>query len=314
METVKDITRIPATEGFAQGASALEAVPASAGVTSALPMGPDALGAPASPLPLTVPVRDYPCNPWALPPVDVEAGEYRMRFARTREDLEEVCRLRFEVYNLEMNEGLESSFESGMDVDDFDAQCHHLMVIHRASGRLTGTYRMQTGPMALLRNGFYSSTEFELAAFPRDFLDRCVEVGRACIHREHRNGRVLQLLWKGLARYMDWNGKRFLFGCCSLASQDAAEGRALYQRLSLLDYLHPDLHAMPLPDFACEANPLAVLDAPQPQLPRLFEGYLNLGGRICGEPALDRRFKTIDFLVVLDIRDMSPGIFRKMLA
>jgi putative hemolysin len=259
-------------------------------------------------------VKEYPCNPGGIPPVDVEAGEYRVRFARSREDLDEVCRLRFEVYNLEMDEGLESSFEIHRDIDEFDAQCHHLMVIHRATGRLAGTYRMQTGSMAQLRKGFYSASEFDLSAFPRDFLDRCVEVGRACIHREHRNGRVLQLLWKGLARYMDWNGKRWLFGCCSLASQEAAEGRALYQRLALLDYLHAGLRAAPLPGYACEAPALAVLDAKQPQMPRLFEGYLNLGGRICGEPALDRRFKTIDFLVVLDIRAMPPGIYRKMLA
>lgn len=261
-----------------------------------------------------LPYRGYPCNPGALPQVDAESGEYRVQFARTRQDLEEVCRLRFEVYNLEMNEGLEASFATGLDTDEFDAQCHHLMVIHKSSGRLTGTYRMQTGPMAHLRKGFYSAGEFNLSALPRSFVDDCVEVGRACIHREHRNGRVLQLLWKGLARYMDWNGKRYLFGCCSLASQDAAEGCALYQRLSLLDYLHPELHAFPLPEYACEASPLAVIEALQPKMPRLFEGYLNLGGRICGEPALDRRFRTIDFLVVLDIRDMPPGVFRKMLA
>jgi putative hemolysin len=259
-------------------------------------------------------LKGYPCAPGALPPVDLESGEYVLRFARDDRDLDAVCRLRFEVYNLELDEGLESSFANERDMDEFDAQCHHLMVIHRTSGRLAGTYRMQTGPMARLRRGFYTATEFDISAFPRDFLDRCVEVGRACIHREHRNGRVLQLLWKGLARYMDWNGKRYLFGCCSLASQDAAQGRALYQRLALLDYLHPEFRALPLGDFACEAGALAVLEASQPEMPRLFQGYLNLGGRICGEPALDRRFRTIDFLVVLDIRGMAPNVFRRMLA
>lgn len=259
------------------------------------------------------PDAGYPCNPGGIPPVHVESGEYVLRFGHSPEDLDALCALRFEVYNLEMNEGLESSFETGRDIDEYDAQCHHLMVIHRSSGKCVGTYRMQTGPMALLRKGFYTASEFDLSAFPRDFLDRSVEVGRACIHREHRNGRVLQLLWRGLARYMDWNGKRHLFGCCSLPSQEAAEGIALYQRLKVLDYRHPDLFAPPRAEHACEAPALAVLEARQPQLPRLFEGYLNLGGRICGEPALDRRFKTIDFLVTLDIHDMAPGVFRKML-
>lgn len=261
-----------------------------------------------------LPIRDYPCNPGGIPPINVDSGEYLLRFARTREDLDAVCKLRFEVYNLEMGEGLDASFDTHRDIDEFDAQCHHLMVIHRSSGNVAGTYRIQTGAMALLRRGFYSQQEFYLEEFPREFLDRCVEVGRACIGREHRNGRVLQLLWRGLARYLDWNGKRFLFGCCSLTSQDPAEGRALYERLVKMDQIHPSLYAVPRPDYACEAEPLAIMDAAQPRLPRLFEGYLNLGAMVCAEPALDRRFKTIDYLVVLDIQEMPEGVFRKMLA
>lgn len=263
---------------------------------------------------ILLPIREYPCNPGGIPPLRLEQGDYILRFARDGRDLDEVCRLRFQVYNLELREGLDSSYRTHRDFDEFDAQCHHLMVEHKATGLLAGTYRIQTGSMAMLRRGFYSSQEFDLDGFPREFLDRCVEVGRACIAREHRNGRVLQMLWKGLARYLDWNGKRYLFGCCSLTSQDPAEGRALFERLAALDHLHPALSARPKPGYACVATATAVLDAVHPRLPRLFEGYLNLGGLVCGEPALDRRFKTIDFLVVVDTQEMPQGMYRKMLA
>jgi len=40
--------------------------------------------------------------------------------------------------------------------------------------------------------------------------------------------------------------------------------------------------------------------------PRLLLAYLNLGARICGEPALDYEFKTIDFLTFLDPESMPP--------
>lgn len=261
-----------------------------------------------------LPIRDYPCNRGGIPPTVVDSGEYLLRFAQSREDLDAVCRLRFEVYNLEMGEGLESSFNTSRDIDEFDSQCHHLMVLHRTTGAVVGTYRIQTGAMALLRRGFYSQQEFYLEEFPTSFLDGCVEVGRACIGREHRNGRVLQLLWRGLARYMDWNGKRHLFGCCSLTSQDPVEGRALYEKLVKADQIHPTLYAWPRPDYACEAGPLEILAAGIPKIPRLFEGYLNLGALVCAEPALDRQFKTIDFLVALDTHAMPEGVFRKMLA
>lgn len=258
-------------------------------------------------------IRNYPCNAGGIPPLALESGDYVLRFARSERDLDAVCRLRFEVYNLELNEGLDASYATGRDVDEFDAQCHHLMVERRQGGEAVGTYRIQTGSMASLRRGFYSAGEFDLSAFPEDFANRCVEVGRACIHRAHRNGRVLQLLWKGLARYLDWNGKRYLFGCCSLTSQDPAEGLALYRHLAALDHLHPVLRAVPLPEYACEAGAVAVLEAARPEIPRLFQGYLNLGGLVCGEPALDRRFKTIDYLVAVDTQAMPAGVYRKML-
>ncbi len=260
-----------------------------------------------------LPIREYPSNHGGIPPTTLESGEYILRFAKSGEDLDAVCRLRFEVYNLELGEGLDSSFDTSRDIDEFDSQCHHLMVIHRSSGSVVGTYRIQTGAMALLHRGFYSQQEFYLEEFPNSFLDVCVEVGRACIGREHRNGRVLQLLWRGLARYMDWNGKRHLFGCCSLTSQDPSEGLALYEKLMKADQIHPTLYAWPKPDYACVAEPIEILSAGTPRIPRLFEGYLNLGALVCGEPALDRHFKTIDFLVALDTHAMPEGVFRKML-
>jgi putative hemolysin len=263
---------------------------------------------------LPMALRQYPCNAGGIPPFLQESGDYVLRFAVDARDLDAVCKLRFEVYNLELNEGLDASFQTHRDVDEFDAQCHHLMVLHRLTGEAVGTYRIQTGAMASLRGGFYSAQEFDLSAFPNEFVDRCVEVGRACIHRGHRNGRVLQLLWKGLARYLDWNGKRYLFGCCSLTSQDPAEGRSLFRHLEALELLHPGLRAVPLPGYGCEAGPIAVMDAQRPEMPRLFQGYLNLGGLVCGEPAIDRRFKTIDYLVVVDTQEMPPGLYRKMLA
>ena len=84
--------------------------------------------------------------------------------------------------------------------------------------------------------------------------------------------------------------------------------------MAALDQLHDSLRAIPLPAFACETGPNPIPGAPCPEIPRLFQGYLNLGGLVCGEPALDRRFKTIDFLVMVDTQDMPAGIYRKMLA
>ena len=49
--------------------------------------------------------------------------------------------------------------------------------------------------------------------------------------------------------------------------------------------------------FACHGTAAAAA----PRIPRLLSAYLALGARICGAPAIDREFRTIDFLTWLDI-------------
>ncbi|MDH3224877.1 MAG: GNAT family N-acetyltransferase, partial [Gemmatimonadota bacterium] len=140
----------------------------------------------------------YPVAEDVLPQQDLRSGRYRLTFARSLDELRAVQRLRFEVFNLELGEGLESSFASGLDEDDLDDALHHLVIQDEESGRVVGTYRMQTAAMAAANDGFYSAREFDLSGFPLPMLDGAVEVGRACIAREHRSRRVLHLLWRGL--------------------------------------------------------------------------------------------------------------------
>jgi len=253
-------------------------------------------------------VRPYPCSPELIPDGTVERGPYALRFARSQAELEQVQRLRFEVFNLEMGEGLDQSFATGRDEDRFDPVCHHLLVLQPA-GRIIGTYRMQTGEMAQRNIGFYSADEFQLGGLPREIVGRAIEVGRACVALEYRNRHVLFLLWQGLAAYMLHNRKRYLFGCCSLTSQDPVLGRRVMDHLTTRGLVHPTVDVQPQPDWRCydDALPPPAPDAAadEVKLPKLFSLYLRYGAKVCGPPALDRYFKTIDYLVVLDLEDLS---------
>ncbi len=244
----------------------------------------------------------------------LERGDYRLHFATTAAELDALLRLRYDVYNLEMGEGLKESERTARDTDAFDAQCHHLFVQHKDSGECVGTYRLQTAAMARSGCGFYTDQEFRIGDLPEAVREDGVEVGRACVGRAHRNGHVLQLLWKGLANYLLWNGKRYLFGACSLSSQDPAEGVALYRELSTTGSLHPEIRVAPRAGWECRIEGSVPVVTQTPEVPRLLKGYLNLGGHVCGEPALDRAFKTIDYLVLLDIESMPPGLFRRFVA
>ena len=252
----------------------------------------------------------FPIAEESLPPDDVLSGGYRLTFVRSREQLAALQRLRFEVFNLELGEGLESSYGSGLDVDDLDEAMHHILISHGKSGEVVGTYRMQTAAMAAANCGFYSAREFDISGFPAAVVEDSVEVGRACIAREHRGRRVLHLLWSGLARYLTWNGKHRLFGCCSLTTQDGKIGNEVHARLARAGHLHPDVRAWPLPGFECGLHHEGGSPDEALEIPPLFRSYLNLGARICGPPAADRDFRTIDFLVLLDVRELEPHVYR----
>lgn len=257
---------------------------------------------------LTPPTGGYPPCPELLPAGVIEHGRYRVRFARLADELDAVLRLRYRVFNLELGEGLAASAATGRDEDAFDAACHHLLVEDAAAGAVVGTYRMQTAGMAAAGRGFYSAGEFDLSGLPAEVLGEAIEVGRACIAREHRNRQVLFLLWKGLARYLAATGTRYLFGCCSLTGQDPAEGLAVLAHLAARGLLHPRLSVTPRPGLECAGEPAAgsAPAAAPVELPTLFRTYLRYGGLVCGPPAIDFEFRTIDFLVLLDSAALDP--------
>ena len=136
---------------------------------------------------------------------------YRLRLAETAEDLRAAQTLRFLVFNLELNEGLESSFSTLRDEDPFDAICDHLLVENKTNGEIVGTYRLQSGSVAMKNRGFYSEQEFDFTPF-RPIHEQIVELGRACVHSDHRSLPVIGLLWQGISDYARQVGARYLVG------------------------------------------------------------------------------------------------------
>jgi putative hemolysin len=231
---------------------------------------------------------------------------YALRLASDGADIQAAQALRFEVFNLELDEGLTESYDTGLDVDPFDAVCDHLIVCDLTNARVVGTYRLQSGLRAHEALGYYSAQEFDFAPFEA-MRAQIIELGRACIHVDHRNFTVLNLLWKGIASYAQQRGARYLLGCSSLTSQDEAIGAAAYMRLK--PSLAPTAwHTRPLPAFECRLDSVS----PQaPRIPRLLSAYLALGAAICGPPAIDRQFRTIDFLTWLDLESPTLQALRK---
>ena len=240
----------------------------------------------------TTAVLEHACeNPLAT------TSLFRVALAESLDDLVACQRLRYLVFNCELGEGLDASTRTGLDRDHFDFICDHLMVTDASTGLLVGTYRMQTGYRAKGNLGFYGEELFDFGPF-ESIRSEILELGRACVHEAYRHTAVLNMLWKGIAKYAVSCGARYLIGCSSVRSQDENEGVALYEALREGYLVGPNLRTNPKPGHECHSTGIT---SNPPQPPRLFRAYLDVSARLCGPPAIDREFKTIDFLTLLDL-------------
>ena len=236
-------------------------------------------------------------------------GPYLVGLAKSDNILKEAFRLRYTVFNLELGEGLSQSHETGLDMDEFDAQMDHLILIHKETKQIIGTYRLQTVQSALKNKGLYSSREFNLT--PLSHLNSSlIECGRACVLKEHRNYNSILTLWRGIFFYLKEKKHQYLFGCCSINSQSTLDAINTENTIQHRDYHHESLRLL-----AQKNHKLNIHKEKEPiskslmKIPKLFRAYMKIGAKVISEPAIDRDFGTIDFLILLDSKNMKTPRF-----
>lgn len=247
--------------------------------------------------------------------IDFDAGEYRVKTAQTSFEVERALRLRYSIFLREL-QGKRLPF--ALDVDRHDFECDHLLIIRQSTGEVVGTYRLLC---SLFVDRFYSEGEFRLAPLLSEPHTK-LELGRACIHVEHRNGAVMQLLWRGVTEYMKATQARFLFGCSSVQSLEAEKLQDLLNRLDRFDAFdgvagieptakyHPDVHGMRFLPPNHHFPALSAEDAPL-EIPALIVGYLRAGAKLAALPAIDIDFSCVDLFTVLDFQNMNPAFRRR---
>ena len=235
-------------------------------------------------------------------------SRFVVEYARTMGELREAQRLRYAVFAEEMGARLTGP-ERGVDEDRFDAFCDHLLVRDATRGEVVGTYRILSPDAARETGGCYSSQEFDLARVEH-LLPRAVELGRSCIHPDHRTGAVISLLWGGLADYMIRGGYEYLIGCASVGLVDGGHSAAAVYREIAARHLAPLEYRV----FPRCPLPLAELDADVPgAVPPLLKGYLRLGAWVGGGPAWDPDFNTADLFILMPLARANPRYLRHYL-
>jgi putative hemolysin len=230
---------------------------------------------------------------------------YSIRIATEGAQVEAAQRLRHKVFAGELGANLHST-APGLDVDEFDAHCDHLIIREDNSGDVVGTYRMLPPNRS---SRLYAESEFDLSGLA-PLRHTLVEAGRSCVHPDHRTGAAINLMWAGIMRYMYLSGLNWVAGCASVPLDDGGATAAGVWRLA------QDRHLAPQAWRTRPRNPWPVpTDAPteggrRVVPPPLLKGYLRLGAWIGGAPAYDPDFAVADFFILLALDRIDPRYTR----
>ncbi len=227
--------------------------------------------------------------------VNIETNKYTLKTADNMDELIKLFHLRHLVFKGD---------ETQIDVDHIDSHCDHLLIIDNEGKNVVGTYRLIFGP------NFYSDSEFKLDNFKK-LPGKKLELGRACITENHRNGAVIDLLWKGIGKYQELTGAQYLFGCSSIFTVNPKEMAGLMQQMSEKGRYHDNLKIRPIDKYTHPKLGKAFGEPMAASLPPLLASYFMAGAKVHGTPAFDADFDCFDWFTVLDLNDVSSSYKRR---
>jgi putative hemolysin len=243
------------------------------------------------------------------------APRYTLLLSTDPELVEQAQRLRYDVFASEPGYAL-TGLTDQRDADRFDDHCDHLLVREDGSGELVGCYRMLPPAGAVAAGGLYTATEFDMSELD-GLRPSLVEMGRAVVREDHRNGAVVLLMWAGILAYLDRCGYDYVTGCVSVPIQGQPGDVAGSQVRGVRDFVlrrHPAPYSVrPYRPVVLDGRPLDEIASPgRVNVPPLMRGYLRLGAQICGEPAHDPDFGVADFLALLDKRQADTRYLKRL--
>jgi putative hemolysin len=241
--------------------------------------------------------------------IEKQTNQFSVAWCTDENELRAAQQLRYRVFGLEMGANLQTSLDQ-IDIDEYDTWCDHL-IVKNPSGEVVGTYRVLRPETAIKIGKIYSDSEFDLSSL-KHLRDRMIEVGRSCVDHDYRNGVVIMTLWSELAKFMIRNDYDHVLGCASVPMVDGGKmANRIYQHFLNSDAISNKFNVFPISPLPLMADAGAGADSLD--IPPLLKGYLRLGAKICGAPALDTQFNTADFLTLLSIEDIPKRYARHFL-
>jgi putative hemolysin len=249
--------------------------------------------------------------------IEIDKGRYVVKTANSHEEISQVLSLRFEVFYQEFSNHKYSS-PLPYDIDFYDFGCDHLIVKDKEADKVIACYRLRSDNSNKKLKRFYTEGEFQINDFLNS-LGNKLELGRACVHKDHRRGTVISLLWSGILEYAQKSGSRFMFGCSSVSRNDFEQIPNMLSWLeendAFINHLTINVHSKyTLPkELSYLKKTNFTQRSSQKALNSLMHMYVLAGAKLSREMAYDAEMDCIDFFTLIDL-DTIPNAFKKKFA
>lgn len=241
--------------------------------------------------------------------------DFEVKIAQDKKEIRQALNLRYEVFKIEMGRELKQEGKSKLDSDIYDEFSDHLIVIDKTKDIIVGTYRLILGSKVDKKIGFYSENFFDIRNIKRlNKSQGILELGRSCIHKDYRYGTVINLLWNGIAKYIQDYNVRYLFGSVRFLTREPTEVSKIFKFLKERFYAGPEFRVYPRPQTKFKGldknvkveNPREIFHC----LPPLIKGYLRAGVLVCGLPAINPDLDSVVIFILLDTEKIS-SVYKK---
>lgn len=236
--------------------------------------------------------------------LNLRKGKYRARLAQTPADVAAAQALRYRAF---FGEGAPLG---GLDADDYDAHCAHVLIEEQSSGSLVCCFRMLDLENGASIDASYSAQYYELSNL-RDFEGPMVEMGRFCIDPACSDPDILRVAWGAMTQYVDARGVELLFGCSSFKGIEAS---AYNDAFALLKARHlapkrwlPKVKAPNVFKFAQRLRRKPDPKSAMRVMPPLLKTYLMMGGWVSDHAVVDRQMNTLHVFTGIEIGAIPPA-------
>lgn len=202
---------------------------------------------------------------------------------------------------------------AGGVADRFDVAARHVLV-RGQSGDVVASFRMSMFEGVQITNS-YAADFYDISALTH-FDGPMLELGRFCIHPDHRDPDILRIAWAALTACVDETQVQMLFGCSSFTGTEPA---VYLDAFAILKARHlgpphwiPQVKAPEVYRYGVCLDRKPDLAKGNAAMPPLLRTYLAMGGWVSDHAVVDHTMNTLHVFTALEIGAI-PAARKKLL-